>query len=265
MPETRGSHQVRIDGREIRMKKEEKLRLDQLVFELGLAGSRSAARAMIMAGSVLVGGEVHDKAGHKVPRSAEITIKDPPRYVSRGGGKLEAALTELGMEPEEKVCMDVGASTGGFTDLLLQNGAKKVYAVDVGSGLLDWKLRNDPRVVVLEKTNARTIGPDIVPDEIELCVVDVSFISLTLVLPAIKTVMAENSRIVALVKPQFEAGKDKVGKGGVVRETEVIKECVDKISSFAATLGFVENGRTPSPVKGPKGNQEYLLSLVRQK
>ncbi len=238
------------------------LRLDQLLVERGLAQSRSLARSLIMSGAVLVNGEVKDKAGTPVRHDAAVELKEKPRYVSRGGLKLEAGLDGFGVDPSGLTCLDAGASTGGFTDCLLQRGAAKVYAADVGKGQLDWRLRNDGRVIVLEGVNARNLDREIIPEEVSLAVADVSFISLTLVLPAITSLLGETGNIIALVKPQFEAGREKVGKGGVVRDPEIIRQCVDDVSSFAATIGLAEAGRLPSPIKGPKGNQEWLIHLI---
>jgi len=238
-------------------------RLDARLVELGLFETRSKAKAAIMAGEVMVDGQVRDKPGALVGAQAKITLKEKPRYVSRGGLKLEAALDGFGISPAGKVCLDVGASTGGFTDCLLQRGADKVFSVDVGKGLLDWKLRNDPRVVVLEKMNARYLEPSIIPEPIGLAVIDVSFISLELIIPAVIPLLVPNADLVPMVKPQFEAGREKVGKGGVVRDPEVQKQCVDKIAAAATGLGFTEKDRLPSPIKGPKGNQEHFIHLVK--
>jgi 23S rRNA (cytidine1920-2'-O)/16S rRNA (cytidine1409-2'-O)-methyltransferase len=245
------------------MSKIVKTRLDLLLVESGLADSRSKAQALIMAGEVMVDGEMRDKPGIQVPSDSNITIKQKLKYVSRGGLKIEPALTEFGLSPSEKTCLDVGASTGGFTDLLLQNGAEKVYAVDVGKGQLDWNLRNDDRVVVLEGTNARYLDDTHIPEKVDIVTIDVSFISLKLILPPVISLLKPSGIVLALVKPQFEAGKDKVGKGGVVRDLEIINDCVDNISSFAEELDLTEKGRLPSPVKGPKGNQEWVLFLSK--
>jgi len=241
------------------MKKQKNARLDNRLVELGLAENRSKARAVIMSGAVMVDGRVRDKPGVLVPASARISMKQGPRYASRGGLKLEAALDEFGIDPSNKVCLDVGASTGGFTDCLLQRGAGKVYAVDVGKAQLEWRLRNDPRVVVMEGVNARRLAPGDLPEPVDLAVVDVSFISLDLVIPALSSLVRKGGEAIALVKPQFEAGRRKVQRGGVVKDEKVIAACVDKVSRAALETGLVERGRTPSPVKGPKGNQEWLV------
>lgn len=244
------------------MTKTKPSRLDQRLVELGLAETGSRAQALIMAREVLVDGEVKDKPGTRVAQSASIDIKEKLKYVSRGGVKLEGALKVFNIDPTPKTCLDIGASTGGFTDCLLQSGAKKVYAIDVGKGLLAWKLRQDKRVVVMEKINARYLTPDHIPEPIQLAVIDVSFISLALIIPSVLSVLDSPAEIIPLVKPQFEAGKDQVGKGGVVRDEQVIKATVDKISDFAGSIGLKEKGRAPSPIKGPKGNQEYFLYLL---
>lgn len=245
------------------MAKTSNTRLDQRLVELGLAESRAKAQALIMAGSVLVDGEVRDKAGTRVPVEAEIVLKERLRYVSRGGLKLEAALDGFGVSPAGRVCLDVGASTGGFSDCLLQREAAKVYAVDVGRGLLDPRARQDPRVVLIEEMNARYLSAAQVPEPVSLAVIDVSFISLTLILPAVVLLLAPGAEVLALVKPQFEAGREAVGKGGVVRDEAVRRACVDKVARAACELGLTEGGRMPSPVKGPKGNQEFFLHLRR--
>jgi 23S rRNA (cytidine1920-2'-O)/16S rRNA (cytidine1409-2'-O)-methyltransferase len=245
------------------MAKEKSVRLDQLLVERDFAESRTGARALIMSGKVMVDGRVKDKPGARVLASAPITIKQGLKYASRGGLKLEAALDAFGVDPAGKTCLDVGASTGGFTDCLLQRGAKKVYAVDVGRGQLDWKLRQDERVVVVEGANARHLKPEQAPEPIQLAVIDVSFISLRLILPAVAPLLDQPAVVIPLVKPQFEAGREQVGKGGVVRDPDVIEGCVDKIAEFSRSLGLVEKGRVPSPIKGPKGNREQFLHLEK--
>ena len=239
-----------------------KKRLDILLTERNLAGSREKAKALIMSGIVYVNGQKEDKAGTAFPEEAEIEVRGSTlKYVSRGGLKLEKAVAEFGVEPAGKICMDVGASTGGFTDCMLQNGAVKVYAVDVGHGQLDWKLRNDPRVVCLEKTNIRYTTREQVPDEIALSSIDVSFISLSKVLPAVRALLSPDGEVVALIKPQFEAGREKVGKHGVVRDPAVHKEVILNALSYAADNGFRVTGLTFSPIRGPEGNIEYLYDL----
>ena len=241
-----------------------KERLDILLVNKGLAPSRERAKALIMSGIVYVNNQKEDKAGSTFDTEAEIEVRGSTlKYVSRGGLKLEKAIDEFGVSCTGKVCMDVGASTGGFTDCMLQNGAVKVYAVDVGHGQLDWKLRNDDRVVCMEKTNIRYVTPADVDDMIELSSIDVSFISLSKVLPAVHDLLNETGEVVALIKPQFEAGREKVGKKGVVREQsthiEVIKACFD----YAHENGFKILNLTWSPIKGPEGNIEYLYHLTK--
>lgn len=240
-----------------------KERLDVLLTARGLAPSREKAKALIMSGIVYVNGQKEDKAGTGFPEDAEIELRGSTlRYVSRGGLKLEKAVAEFGVRPEGKICMDVGASTGGFTDCMLQNGAVKVYAVDVGHGQLDWKLRNDARVVCLEKTNIRYATREQVPDEIALSSIDVSFISLSKVLPAVRKLLQTEGEVVALIKPQFEAGREKVGKHGVVRDPEVHREVISSCVRYAEENGFRARGLTFSPIRGPEGNIEYLYDLV---
>ncbi|MCD7813217.1 MAG: TlyA family RNA methyltransferase [Lachnospiraceae bacterium] len=242
-----------------------KERLDILLVQQGLAPSREKAKALIMAGEVLVGGQREDKAGTMIDTAAEITVKGGKlRYVSRGGLKLEKAMqTFPGITPEGKVCMDVGASTGGFTDCMLQNGATRVYAVDVGHGQLDWGLRNDPRVVCMERTNIRYVVPEDIEAPPSFVSIDVSFISLTKVLTPVKNLMAKAGDIVCLIKPQFEAGREKVGKKGVVRDPEVHEEVIRRVIEYAAAIGLHAIALTYSPVKGPEGNIEYLVWLKK--
>ena len=242
--------------------KVEKERLDVLLVQLGLANSRELAKAYIMAGNVYVDGQKEDKAGTKVAVNADIEVKGSQmKYVSRGGYKLEKAINEFGVELEGKICLDIGASTGGFTDCMLQNGASKVYAIDVGYGQFAWKLRNDERVVCLEKTNVRYVTHEQVPDEGDFVSIDVSFISLTKVLPAVLGVLGPNGQLVCLIKPQFEAGREKVGKKGVVRDINVHREVIEMIVNYvrAQNLGIL--ALDFSPIKGPEGNIEYLIYL----
>lgn len=241
-----------------------KKRLDVLLVEQGLAESREKAKALIMSGLVYADNQKADKPGDTF--SEEITLEVRGKglpYVSRGGLKLEKAMQEFSLDLNGLVCMDIGASTGGFTDCMLQNGARKVYAVDVGYGQLDWKLRNDERVVNLERTNARYLTTEQIPEPIGFFSIDVSFISLTLLLPVLRTLLAPNGRCVCLIKPQFEAGREKVGKKGVVRSKDVHREVIEKIVSFSLENGFSVLGLTFSPVKGPEGNIEYLIYLER--
>ncbi|MBO5149780.1 MAG: TlyA family RNA methyltransferase [Anaerotignum sp.] len=242
--------------------KVEKERLDVLLVQLGLANSRELAKAYIMAGNVYVDGQKEDKAGTKVAVNANIEVKGGQmKYVSRGGYKLEKAINEFGVQLEGKICLDIGASTGGFTDCMLQNGASKVYAIDVGYGQFAWKLRNDERVVCLEKTNVRYVTHEQVPDEGDFASIDVSFISLTKVLPAVLGVLGANGQLVCLIKPQFEAGREKVGKKGVVRDINVHREVIEMIVNYvrAQNLGIL--ALDFSPIKGPEGNIEYLIYL----
>ena len=240
--------------------KPSRLRLDQLVVDLGLAPSRSQARSLIMMGRVLVDGVKVCKAGVSVPSTSSLRVLDDGRrYVSRGGLKLARAIESFQVEVEGLVALDVGASTGGFTDCLLEAGATRVYAVDVGYGQLHWRLRNDPRVVVMERTNIRHLHR--LPEDAEIAVIDVSFISLSLVLPAVKGLLADAGEIVALVKPQFEAGRDKVARGGVVRDPVVRRGAIERVLEVARELGFEVLGGVDSPIRGPKGNLEHLVYL----
>ncbi|MFZ5447458.1 MAG: TlyA family RNA methyltransferase [Thermodesulfobacteriota bacterium] len=239
-----------------------KIRLDQLLVIQGLAKSRAQAQALILAGRVQVEGLASPKAGSLVPEKAQVTLKDVSPFVSRGGEKLAGALDHFQAIPQGKVALDVGASTGGFTHCLLSRGARRVYAVDVGYGQLDPTLRNDPRVVALERVNIRYLPKEVIPDPIDFVTLDLSFISLTLVLPKIKEFLRPGGEILALVKPQFEVGKGQVGKGGVVRDPHLQREAVQRVAASAAALGFTVSPAFPSPLKGPKGNQEYFLYLI---
>lgn len=241
-----------------------KERLDVLIVNRGLAPSREKAKAIIMSGIVFVDGQREDKAGSTFDDKVSIEIKgNTLKYVSRGGLKLEKAMTCFDIDLNNKICMDVGSSTGGFTDCMLQNGALKVYAVDVGNGQLDWKLRNDERVVCMEKTNIRYVTPDQIDDKIDFSSIDVSFISLTKVLMPVKELLTDNGEIVCLIKPQFEAGREKVGKKGVVRDINVHKEVIHTVIEFAKEIGFTICNLDYSPIKGPEGNIEYLLHLSK--
>ena len=241
-----------------------KKRLDVLLVEQGYADTRSKAQAIIMSGQVYVEGQKADKPGISYEEHVSIEVRGAAcPYVSRGGLKLEKALRDFGVDPKGYVCSDSGASTGGFTDCLLQQGAKKVFAIDVGYGQLDWKIRSDPRVVVMERTNVRYVTPEQLGEPLDLSVVDVSFISLKIVLPVIKTFLKpESGQVLCLIKPQFEAGKDKVGKKGVVREPEIHKEVLDNFVALTENIGFTILGLTFSPVKGPEGNIEFLAHLT---
>ncbi|MBN1557163.1 MAG: TlyA family RNA methyltransferase [Lentisphaerae bacterium] len=236
-----------------------KQRLDVLLVERGLAESRERAQRLIGAGAVTVEGAPAPKAGHRVPADVRIEVKAPPRFVGRGGDKLEAAFEAFGLDVAGRVCVDVGASTGGFTDCLLQHGAARVYAVDVGRGQLHWRLRNDPRVTVMEKVNARLLPPDAFPDRPDFAVLDVSFIALTKVLPAVIASLSRPAELVTLIKPQFEAARHEVGRGGVVRNPAVRAAVVERVRAFGTeTLGLAWQGVRPSPVLGPAGNVEFL-------
>ena len=242
----------------------EKKRLDVLLTERGLQESRQRAQAVIMSGEVFVNGQRVDKPGTAVAEDARIEVRGGTlAYVSRGGLKLEKAMEQFSISLENKVCMDIGASTGGFTDCMLQNGASKVYSVDVGYGQLAWQLRTDPRVVNLERTNARYLTREQIPEEIDFFSVDVSFISLKIILPAVRPLLKDGGKAVCLIKPQFEAGREKVGKKGVVRDKAVHEEVVQMICDFAVENGYSVQGLTFSPVKGPEGNIEYLAFLQK--
>ena len=240
-----------------------KKRLDVLLTERGLAENRTKAQAIIMSGLVYVQGQKADKPGVSYEESVDIEVRSGGcPYVSRGGLKLEKALRDFGVDPTGFVCSDSGASTGGFTDCLLQQGASKVFAIDVGYGQLDWKIRSDPRVVVMERTNVRYVTPEQLGEPLDLSVVDVSFISLKIVLPVIKTFLKPTGQVLCLIKPQFEAGKDKVGKKGVVRDPDTHKEVLDDFVALAKELNMTILGLTFSPVKGPEGNIEFLGHLT---
>lgn len=239
-----------------------KERLDVLLVKKGLAESREKAKAIIMSGNVFINNNREDKAGSTFDENTEIIVKgNTLKYVSRGGLKLEKAMEEFDVVLKDKVCMDVGSSTGGFTDCMLQNGAVKVYSVDVGHGQLAWKLRQDERVVVMEKTNIRYVEREQIDDDIEFASIDVSFISLTKVLVPVRNLLGENGEIVCLIKPQFEAGREKVGKKGVVRDKAVHEEVIEMVRTFALENGFSVLDLEFSPVKGPEGNIEYLMHL----
>ena len=239
-----------------------KERLDVLLVKKNLAESREKAKAVIMSGIVYVDGQKEDKAGSMFEDTALVEVRGSTlKYVSRGGLKLEKAMEQFGVGLSGKVCMDVGASTGGFTDCMPQNGAKKVYSVDVGHGQLAWKLRNDERVVCMEKTNIRYVTPEEIPERIQFVSIDVSFISLTKVLGPVQALMEPEGDVVCLIKPQFEAGREKVGKKGVVRDPAVHLEVIQMVASFAGSIGFEALHLDFSPIKGPEGNIEYLLHL----
>lgn len=241
-----------------------KERLDVLLVQRGLAPSREKAKALIMEGNVFVAGQREDKAGTAFAQAVEIEVRgNTLKYVSRGGLKLEKAMQNFAISLEDKICMDIGASTGGFTDCMLQNGARKVYAVDVGYGQFAWKLRQDARVVCMEKTNIRYVTPEDIADVLDFASVDVSFISLTKVLPAARELLSEQGEMVCLIKPQFEAGREKVGKKGVVREASVHREVAAKIFDFAEEIGFGVMALDFSPIKGPEGNIEYLIYIKK--
>ena len=248
------------------MEKQKKQRLDVLLVEKGLAPSREKAKAIIMAGIVYVDGNKEDKAGTTFPENAVIEVKGKTLpYVRRGGLKLEKAMQKFPITLSGKVCMDVGSSTGGFTDCMLQNGATKVYAIDVGHGQLAWKLRNDERVVCMEKTNIRYVVPEDIDELAAFSSIDVSFISLTKVLLPVKNLLTEDGQVVCLIKPQFEAGREKVGKKGVVRDRAVHEEVIRMVMDYASSIDFYPLALDFSPVKGPEGNIEYLLFLSKNK
>ena len=240
-------------------------RLDARAYELGLFESRERAKAAVMSGVVYVDGQRELKPGTPVQNDSSIEVRGSTLpYVSRGGLKLEKALDVFGVSPEGKTCIDCGASTGGFTDVLLQRGAVRVYAVDVGYGQLAWSLRNDPRVVVMERTNVRRLTPDQIPDKLALGVIDVSFISLRLVLPAVRPLLTADGEVICLVKPQFEAGRDKVGKKGVVRDASTHTDVLNTFITDAESAGFHVKSLTFSPVRGPEGNIEFLAHLSQE-
>ena len=239
-----------------------KTRLDVALYERGLAESRERAKAVIMSGSVYIGGQRADKPGVQVGDDTEIEVRGGLEFVSRGGLKLDKALSYFNISPESKVCIDCGASTGGFTDCLLRNGAERVYAVDVGYGQLAWPIRNDPRVVTMERTNIRYAAEESFDPKPELAVIDVSFISLALVLPVIRRILTGDGEAVCLIKPQFEAGRGSVGKKGVVRDAAIHKSVLESFSRYAEQSGFHFSGLTYSPVRGPEGNIEFLGYLL---
>lgn len=235
-----------------------KIRLDQLVVDRGLAPSREKARALILAGQVIVDGQKSDKPGHSIEPESSVEVREPIPYVSRGGFKLAAAIDHFKIDVAGRVCIDVGSSTGGFTDCLLQRGAARVYAVDVGKGQLDWKLRNDPRVVVREGVNARFLKPEDFEQKFDLAVCDASFISATLLIPAIVPLLTPDSAMVILVKPQFESERGQVGKGGIVRDPDVHRAACVRVQTFVSALGF-KTEIIDSPILGAEGNREFLL------
>ncbi len=241
-----------------------KIRLDQLVFDLGLAESRERAKTTVMSGLVFVNGQRADKPGMQVSPDVNVEVKGTALpYVSRGGLKLEKALKVFPIDVNGKVCIDCGASTGGFTDVLLKNGAAKVYSVDVGYGQLAWSLRNDERVVNMERTNIRYISSEQIPEPLDICVMDLSFISVKLVLPAVCALLKDDAQLVCLIKPQFEAGREEVGKKGVVRDKAVHLSVIESVLSFAPTVGMTVMGLDFSPIKGPEGNREYLCYMKK--
>ncbi len=241
-------------------KKISKIRIDRLLVERGLVESRERAQSLIIAGQVLVNEQKQDKAGAMVPEDAEIRILGGQLpYVSRGGLKLESALKEFKVSVSGKTALDVGASTGGFTDCLLQHGCEKVYAVDVGYGQMAWKLRQDPRVVVIERTNIRSMDPSLIPEPVDIVVIDASFISLEKIIPSILKFLAAGSEIIALIKPQFEVGREQVGKGGIVRDELARAAAVEKVVVFFRETGLEVKGVIPSPITGQDGNVEYLI------
>jgi 23S rRNA (cytidine1920-2'-O)/16S rRNA (cytidine1409-2'-O)-methyltransferase len=233
-------------------------RLDLILVGRGLVDSREKGQALILAGQVLVDGQKVDKPGHAVAPDSKIELAEQPRYVGRGGLKLEAALDHFSIHVSGKICLDIGSSTGGFTDCLLQHGAARVYAIDVGTGQLDWKLRNDPRVIVHEQLNARFLSRNEVPEPIDLAVCDVSFISITMILPVLPNLLAKGAGMVILVKPQFELERHQVGKGGIIRDPALHQQACRRVEDAVKQLGF-QTEIIPSPVLGAEGNQEFLL------
>ena len=239
--------------------KPRKLRLDQLVLERGLASTREKAQSLIMAGAVLVDNQKLDKPGKSFNDDVKIEVLESCPYVSRGGYKLAGALDDFSINPAGRICLDVGASTGGFTDCLLQRGAHKVYAFDVGTAQLDWKLRNHPQVISRENFNVRHMRPEDLPEKVSLIVCDVSFISVTLILPAVAPALTENGEMVILIKPQFEAGRGQVGKGGIIRDPAVHLQVVERITKFVESELKLKTAVIPSPILGTEGNREFLL------
>jgi len=235
-----------------------KTRLDQLLFERGLAPSREKAKALILAGQVKVNGQRSDKAGKEIDTEAVIEVAAPPPYVGRGGFKIAKALDHWAIDPTDWICLDIGSSTGGFTDCLLQRGAARVYAFDVGTNQMDWRLRTDPRVILREGVNARNLSPQEVPEKAQLAVCDVSFISVTIILPVLPPLLCEDGGLVILVKPQFEVGREQVGKGGIVREPELHQQAIDRVAGAARALGY-QTEVIDSPILGAEGNKEFLL------
>ena len=237
-------------------------RLDILIVEKGFIKSRQRAKSVIMAGKVLVDNNPVDKPGTFIKNDAKIIVKiDDNPFVSRGGLKLEKALKNIPVSVKNLTCLDIGASTGGFTDCLLQNGAVKVYAVDVGYGQLDWSLRQNPRVVVIERTNIRYMSYEKISEKVDIVVADTSFISLKIVIPSAEKFMRHDTKVLALIKPQFEAGKKNVGKGGVVKDSKIREQVIQDLESFFKERGYMVNQVIPSPILGPKGNREYIISL----
>lgn len=241
--------------------KRKKERLDRLLLEKGLVKSGEKARALILEGKVLVNGQRIDKAGKYIDREAALTLIESPHYVGRGGVKLEGALNSFSISVKDRIALDIGASTGGFTDCLLQHGAAKVYAVDVGYGLLDWKLRQDRRVILLERRNIRYLDFKEIGEKADLTTIDVSFISLEKVIPKVKEFLKEDGVVLALIKPQFEVGKGEVGKGGIVKDPEKHKQVIDRLTSFSESQGFKVIDVAESPIKGTKGNKEFWMYL----
>lgn len=245
---------------------DKKERIDVLLVEKGLFESREKAKANIMAGKIFVDGRRVDKCGEKVKVNSEIVFKgEKLPYVSRGGFKLEKAIKAFNINLQDLICLDIGASTGGFTDCMLQNNAKKVYSIDVGYGQFAWKLRVDPRVVCMERTNIRYVTPEQLDDKADFASIDVSFISLTKIMPAVINLLTENGKVAALIKPQFEAGREKVGKNGVVREASTHKEVITKIYEYLISIDLRILGISYSPIKGPEGNIEYLIYFTKDK
>ncbi|NIS08117.1 MAG: TlyA family RNA methyltransferase [Candidatus Dadabacteria bacterium] len=246
-------------------KTKKKERIDVVLHEMGFVESRNAAKSLLMSGSVFVNGQKIDKAGKIISLDSEITIKDArPKYVGRGGLKLEKALKEFRIDVTDKVCLDIGSSTGGFTDCLLQHGALRVHAIDVGYGQLDWKLRNDPRVILKERLNARYLKNEDIGESVDLIVIDVSFISITKVIEPALAILKNGGALIGLIKPQFELGKGEVGKGGIVRDQEKHKAVVQKVQKFLEDIGLQDIETINSPILGAEGNKEFLVKAIKQ-
>lgn len=246
------------------MEKNKKIRIDQLLVEKGLAETREKAQRLLMAGLILIDEKVVYKPGKIVSSLSCIRKKKGTLFVSRGGDKLNGLFEDYPLQVKDKICLDIGSSTGGFTDCLLKKGVKRVYSIDVGKGLIDWSLRNDPRVILMEKVNARYLTQDMIPEQGNVCVMDVSFISIEKILPALYNLITPGGFIISLIKPQFEAGKDRVGKKGIIKDTSVHSDVIERIKTFAKENHLMPKGVFPSKVKGAKGNQEFFIVLKKE-